>query len=66
MLVLSRKRNEEIVLRVKGEVVATITVVDIRGDKTRIGVESGDEVIIHRKEVDDAVQRGEKQNKHAS
>jgi carbon storage regulator len=47
MLVLSRKRNEEIVI---GRDV-TITVLEIRGDKVRIGVSAPIEVPVHRREV---------------
>lgn len=52
MLVLSRKRDESIV--VGGEVV--VTVVEIRGDKVRLGIEAPKEVTVHRKEVHDAIQ----------
>ncbi len=47
MLVLSRKRNESIVI--DGSIV--ITVVEIRGDKVRLGIEAPREVPIHRQEV---------------
>lgn len=53
MLVLSRYRNESIVIR--DDIV--ITVVDIRGDKARIGIEAPKEVPIHRQEVYNAIQR---------
>lgn len=51
MLVLSRRRNEQIV--VDGSIV--ITVVEIRGDKVRLGIEAPREVPIHRREVQAAV-----------
>lgn len=38
----------------EGEQVAEIVVVEIRGDKTRIGIQAPEEFSIHRKEVDDA------------
>ena len=47
MLVLSRKRDERIVIGDK----IVITIVDIRGDKVRIGVEAPPEVPVHRAEV---------------
>ena len=47
MLVLSRKRNESIVI--DGSIV--ITVVEIRGDKVRLGIEAPREVSIHRQEI---------------
>jgi carbon storage regulator len=53
MLVLSRKKNESIVIN--NEI--TIVVVEIRGDKVRLGVEAPREVPVHRREVFDAIQR---------
>ena len=53
MLVLSRKRNEQIVI---GENIV-IVVVDIRGDKVRLGIEAPKSVPVHRKEVYEAIQR---------
>jgi len=53
MLVLSRKKNESIVIN--NEI--TIVVVEIRGDKVRLGVEAPKEVPVHRREVFDAIKR---------
>lgn len=53
MLVLSRKREERIVIGPD----IVITVVDIRGDKVRIGIEAPQSVSVHRQEVFDAIQR---------
>lgn len=53
MLVLSRKKNESIVINND----ITIVVVEIRGDKVRLGVEAPKEVPVHRREVYDAIQR---------
>jgi carbon storage regulator len=53
MLVLSRKKNESIVINND----ITIVVVEIRGDKVRLGVEAPREVPVHRREVFDAIQR---------
>lgn len=53
MLVLSRHRDEQIVI---GDDVV-ITVVEIRGDKVRLGIEASREVPVHRREVYDAIQR---------
>lgn len=58
MLVLSRKRDEEI--RIGDDIV--LTIVDIRGDKVRLGIEAPSNVSVHREEVYDAIQR-EKQAK---
>lgn len=55
MLVLSRKRDEQIVIGKAGDVV--ISIVDIRGDKVRLGIEAPKEVPVHRKEVFDAIRR---------
>lgn len=51
MLVLSRKKNESIVIN--GEI--TITVIEVRGDKVRLGVEAPHEIPVHRQEVFDAI-----------
>lgn len=56
MLVLSRKKNESIVIN--NEI--TIVVVEIRGDKVRLGVEAPKEVPVHRREVYDAIKRHER------
>lgn len=53
MLVLSRKKNESIVINDD----ITIVVVEIRGDKVRLGVEAPKEVPVHRREVYDAIRR---------
>lgn len=53
MLVLSRKRNEQIVI---GDQVV-ITVVDIRGDKVRLGIEAPEAVPVHRLEVFESLRR---------
>lgn len=53
MLVLSRKKNEAIVINND----ITIVVVEIRGDKVRLGVQAPNEVPVHRREVYDAIQR---------
>ena len=51
MLVLSRKRNESIVIDEN----IVITVVEVRGDKVRLGIEAPQEIPIHRSEVHDAI-----------
>ena len=55
MLVLSRKKNESIVINND----ITIVVVDIRGDKVRLGVEAPKEVPVHRQEVFDLIKQNE-------
>ncbi len=57
MLVLSRQRDETIMI---GDDIE-ITVVDIRGDKVRLGINAPSEIPVHRKEVYDAIQRENKE-----
>jgi carbon storage regulator len=52
MLVLSRKLNERIVIN--GNIV--VTVVDIRGDKVRLGVEAPRDVAVYRSELLESIQ----------
>jgi carbon storage regulator len=51
MLVLSRKKNESIVINND----ITITVVEIRGDKVRLGIVAPKDVTVHRQEIYDAI-----------
>ena len=53
MLVLTRKRNESIMI---GDAVE-VTIVDIRGDKVRLGITAPAEIAVHRKEVYEAIKR---------
>jgi len=53
MLVLSRQRDQSIVI---GENIV-VTIVDIRGDKVRLGIEAPTEVPVHRREVFEAIQQ---------
>jgi carbon storage regulator len=55
MLVLSRKKNESIIINDD----ITIVVVEIRGDKVRLGVEAPKEVPVHRNEVYEAIRRNQ-------
>jgi carbon storage regulator len=55
MLVLSRKKNESIIINDD----ITIVVVEIRGDKVRLGVEAPKEVPVHRNEVYEAIRRSQ-------
>lgn len=59
MLVLSRHRDESIMI---GDDVV-VTVVDIRGDKVRLGIDAPQDIPVHRREVYDAIQR---ENRKAS
>src|SRR6476469_8805149 len=53
MLVLARQRDETIMIGDQIEV----TVVDIRGDKVRLGINAPKAIAVHRKEVYDAIRR---------
>jgi carbon storage regulator len=53
MLVLSRKKNESIVINDD----ITVVVIEIRGDKVRLGIEAPKEVPVHRREVYDAIRQ---------
>ncbi len=59
MLVLSRQHDETIMIGDEVE----ITVVDIRGDKVRLGINAPRHVQVHRKEVYEAIRR---ENERAS
>jgi len=56
MLVLSRKKLETIRI---GETIS-ITVIEIRGDKVRLGIEAPAEIPVHRQEVYNLIQRKKK------
>ncbi|MCC6123427.1 MAG: carbon storage regulator CsrA [Pirellulales bacterium] len=53
MLVLSRQRDESIIIGDK----VVVTIVDIRGDKVRLGIVAPSEIPVHRQEVYEAIQR---------
>lgn len=55
MLVLSRKKDESIMV---GDDVE-ITIVDVRGDKVRLGITAPREIPVHRKEIFEAIKREE-------
>lgn len=57
MLVLSRQRDETIMIGDEVE----ITVVDIRGDKVRLGITAPSRIAVHRKEVYDAIKAENRQ-----
>lgn len=57
MLVLSRQRDETIMI---GDTIE-LTIVDIRGDKVRVGIEAPPDVPVHRKEVYEAIRRENEQ-----
>ena len=55
MLILSRKKNEAIIVNHD----VKIMVVEIHGDRVRLGIEAPKEVPVHREEVVEAINRGE-------
>ena len=55
MLVLTRKTNESIII---GEDIV-LTVIEIRRDKVRLGIKAPREVSVHRREIYEAIKRGE-------
>ena len=61
MLVLSRQKDESIII---GDDVE-ITIVDVRGDKVRLGITAPKHISVHRREVYDAIQREKKEKKEA-
>ncbi|MCO8124961.1 carbon storage regulator CsrA [Stieleria sp. TO1_6] len=62
MLVLSRHRDESIMI---GDDVV-VTIVDIRGDKVRLGIEAPQSIPVHRQEVYDAIQRENRRSSRTS
>lgn len=53
MLVLSRQSDESIII---GDNIR-VTIVEVRGDKVRIGIDAPRDVSVHRQEIYDAIQR---------
>jgi len=57
MLVLSRMRDQTITI---GDDIE-ITIVDVRGDKVRLGISAPAHVAVHRKEVYDSIKEAQKE-----
>ncbi len=53
MLVLSRQKNESIMIGDDVEII----IVDVRGDKVRLGITAPKSVSVHRKEIYNAIQQ---------
>lgn len=67
MLVLSRKKSEEIIVELPGMPdPLRIMVVEVRGDKARIGIEAPLSVAVHRLEVYEAIQSQKEKGLHES
>ena len=58
MLVLSRQKDQSIII---GDDVE-ITIVDVRGDKVRLGITAPKSISVHRKEVYEAIQKEKQQS----
>ena len=59
MLILSRQRDESIMIGDDVEII----VVDVRGDKVRIGITAPKNIPVHRREIYDAIQREKNDSK---
>ncbi|KKM26709.1 hypothetical protein LCGC14_1582000 [marine sediment metagenome] len=57
MLVLSRQKDESVII---GDDIE-ITIISVRGDKVRLGINAPHNVSVHRKEIYEAIQREKKQ-----
>lgn len=57
MLVFSRQRDESVMIGDEVE----ITIVDVRGDRVRLGITAPREIPVHRREIYDAIQREKNQ-----
>jgi len=61
MLVLSRQRDESIMIGDDVEII----IVDVRGDKVRLGITAPKEIPVHRREIYDAIQREKKEKEES-
>ncbi len=61
VLVLSRQRDESIMIGDDVEII----IVDVRGDKVRLGITAPKEIPVHRREIYDAIQREKNQKKES-
>ena len=59
MLVLSRQRDESIMIGDDVEII----IVDVRGDKVRLGITAPKSIPVHRREIYDAIQREKNEKK---
>ena len=60
MLVLSRQRDESIMIGDDVEII----IVDVRGDKVRLGITAPKNIPVHRREIYDAIQREKREGKN--
>lgn len=59
MLVLSRKKNESIIINDN----IRIVVVEVQGDKVRLGIEAPKDIPVHRQEVQEAIKSSNQNGK---
>lgn len=59
MLVLSRKPEESIIIGTKENPIV-VTIVEVRGDKVRLGIQCSKDIPVHRKEVFDLIHENDK------
>lgn len=59
MLVLSRKRDESIMIGDDVEII----IVDVRGDKVRLGITAPKNIPVHRREIYDSIQREKEESR---
>ncbi|MEX2285829.1 MAG: carbon storage regulator CsrA [Planctomycetaceae bacterium] len=62
MLVLSRKKDEKIII---GDNI-TIMVIEIRGDKVRLGIDAPKDITVHRQEVYEAIKKEQEEGRGIS
>lgn len=62
MLVLSRKKDEKIII----DDSITITVVEIRGDRVRLGIDAPRHIPVHREETYEAIRKSQEESQAAS
>ena len=61
MLVLSRTKDESIIIG-DGDDKVEVVIVDVRGDKVRLGINAPRSISVHRKEIYEAIQREKAEN----
>ncbi len=59
MLVLSRQRDESIMIGI-GDNLVEVMIIDVRGDKVRLGITAPKSIPVHRREIYDVIQRDKK------
>jgi carbon storage regulator len=63
MLVFTRKIDESFIITTPDGTRLTVTILDIRGDKVRLGIAAPEDYSIHREEVQNRIDNGEKERR---